>query len=780
MLGSFRVRGASPFGESGASRGASRFVVGGLIATGLLCAGLIVAALAFSALFTARVSPLPTASAREPIGTGLDEEFENLFETDAPLFDSAPASETPSNGTAESETAEVVAAPAAFPKVQLPSSLRETLKRRARTSPPEPLPAPLSREDSGVVRTEQNAASQVAEVAAPSEQPPHDPFQKSLAETPATGSEVGTIIRVAGTSEERPIRTLAAGVTTSDRVEPDPASLQGVKPGTTTTADLDRLWAPPREVENVDGVERRVYALAPFERVEVDVANNVVLTILVNLKDAASAEALARDLGLGFIEPISIDDEAGTPLGEAYPERGVLFTYDPGGNPEAPLVRQIVLEPIQAEPFILRAESRMEHDYRQARGDLDQALALSPGDVRALWLKARVLCAAGACDEALAALDPALQQAPQEPMYLLTRAEILERRGEYEAAAIAAREADRLAPEGSPLKAKAALREADILAGGPRHDFKTAMQRRSDAMKIAQTMVAETQPPMVQAVGYELLFEVYLGTANDIAWGKWKGKDQVVPRWLEKAVELIDPDQDDPPVMQFRLGCVALQAYVGMQQPLPDADFGNGVCECGESLLEQTQDPIRRSQLAWDLGKALHDAMQIHLANKEYEPALIYGTKAVHYLEQGYPDQRQSPGAGYLVGRAYFRMGSIYALWKQDYAQAVAWYDRALPLLDQPAPQSVLADVGRQGESFVSMGVSYWKNGQHPQALRITSKGMEMMREAVDARLLRPIDLSVAYRNLSNMHRALGNAKDSEEFGRLAAEAQGTTAQRVE
>ena len=56
-------------------------------------------------------------------------------------------------------------------------------------------------------------------------------------------------------------------------------------------------------------------------------------------------------------------------------------------------VAQLVLEPITAEPFVLRAETTLESRCDLSRRDLEQALSLEPDNARAHWLHGRVLVA---------------------------------------------------------------------------------------------------------------------------------------------------------------------------------------------------------------------------------------------------------------------------------------------------------------------------------------------------------------------------------------------------
>jgi len=115
-------------------------------------------------------------------------------------------------------------------------------------------------------------------------------------------------------------------------------------------------------------------------------------------------------------------------------------------------------------------------------------------------------------------------------------------------------------------------------------------------------------------------------------------------------------------------------------------------------------------------------------------------------------------------------MGAVYAIHVKDPEKAVVWFERAVPLLERPIP-AALADAGRHGESFVSMGVSYWATGNHDEALRLTRQGMKLMEQAVKDGTLDEAALRVPYTNLATMHRFLGDDEQADAFGEMAAKA---------
>jgi tetratricopeptide (TPR) repeat protein len=119
------------------------------------------------------------------------------------------------------------------------------------------------------------------------------------------------------------------------------------------------------------------------------------------------------------------------------------------------------------------------------------------------------------------------------------------------------------------------------------------------------------------------------------------------------------------------------------------------------------------------------------------------------------------------MGRMYFSIGALYAVGRNDHTEAVHYYLQAIPLLDQPLPPELAEDRGRHGERMVSMGVSFWQNGNKPQAIELTLKGAKTVQAAVEAKELDDASLAVPYGNLAAMYRQLGKNPEAEKYGEL-------------
>ena len=267
-----------------------------------------------------------------------------------------------------------------------------------------------------------------------------------------------------------------------------------------------------------------------------------------------------------------------------------------------------------------------------------------------------------------------------------------------------------------------------------------------------------------------MLVDAHLGAAHDIAWGDWKDKNKAVTRWLERAVNVADEfvknDGGDQELL-FRVYTRAMAVYVGVRGEVDPEPTVSAVVSTGDAVIAATKDPVHKAKIQWDLGMALYDAVQICQMRSEHEIALKYGEKAAEYLAKA-NEVKQSSASAFLLGRLYFRLGSIHAVRDKDHRAAVVWFDKAISLLERPSPEELANNLGRHGESFVSMGVSYWEAGQRQKAVALSEKGIKFMEQAVDQGTLERSALVVPYNNLSAMHRKLGSSDKAEHFLEMA------------
>jgi tetratricopeptide (TPR) repeat protein len=213
-----------------------------------------------------------------------------------------------------------------------------------------------------------------------------------------------------------------------------------------------------------------------------------------------------------------------------------------------------------------------------------------------------------------------------------------------------------------------------------------------------------------------------------------------------------------------------LAAYVGVRDNIDPAPAAKGLVDTGEKLIAAARDPGRKARLQWELGMALYDAVQICQMRSEPDNALKYGQAAAGYLADASKARPSGASTG-LLGRLYFRLGTIHSMHNRDHKAAVAWFDKAVPLLERATPEELAGDLSRRGEAFVGMGVSYWEIGRRDEALALTTKGIQWMEQAAKQGTLDRSALAVPYGNLAAMHRKLGADDLAKQFQEMATRA---------
>lgn len=556
------------------------------------------------------------------------------------------------------------------------------------------------------------------------------------------------------------------------RHELDPATFNGAKPGVTTRDDLLGAWGQPREMVEADGTIKHVFSVEPFTHIEVTYKNEKVASILVRLQQRLPAEELARQLGLDNLTPVLVPDDLGQLLGEAFPERGVLFSY--AADSQGREVSLVILEPLAAQSFLLRAETSWRLDYSGALRDVDFALSLSPNDARAHWLKSEILAAVGQVDAALAAIDKAVALAASEPEFRLTRARLWRQAGKLEEAEAELKEARNFCSARPELEARAYLMFGDQLATGPKRDFSRAMEQHLRAIEKAEALKDDPKVA-VRRAAKEALMDAHLAVARDVAWGKWKNKSDAVSEWIDKAravAEDLVANEEGCPELKLRVARQAVASCVGTQGEMNPAAWLDEAIEAARPL-RAVACPLAKQRVSWDLGMAWYDALQCFQMRGDREEAREASEEAVELLESAWPQMQRAPGMAYLMGRLYFRVGAVAANQDGDHEAALGWYEKALPLIEQAAQSATTADAQRQGETLVSMGVTYWQTGHRQEAIRITAAGAKLIERAVKERKAGADALKTPYANLAQMHRALGQEDSARHYEQLVARKSG-------
>ena len=118
----------------------------------------------------------------------------------------------------------------------------------------------------------------------------------------------------------------------------------------------------------------------------------------------------------------------------------------------------------------------------------------------------------------------------------------------------------------------------------------------------------------------------------------------------------------------------------------------------------------------------------------------------------------------------------VNAVHRENHEEAIGWYDKGRDILTTTTIDSEFVVPRRDGEELVSMGVSYWNQGQKDLAVELTEEGARLMGRAAKAGVISSDDLAVPYGNLTAMYKRLDNSVKALEYGRLVRSVKGDEA----
>ena len=566
--------------------------------------------------------------------------------------------------------------------------------------------------------------------------------------------------------EEKPLEPIP-DPQTDQPIKIETASFNGVTPGITVRTALQEAWGSPRQISKEAGMIVHLYKVEPFTRVEVSFVDETVMSVVIRLDEAVPTKHLTQLLKLQDIRPVLVSNDLGEILGQTFPERGVLFAFEPAEVPgeTATKVVQIILEPVSAEAFVLRAETFLDTELPASVRDLEDAVKLQPENARAHWLRARALMTLGDNVAALASAKEAIRLEPANARYQVTLADLFGKLGRIEEGLVQAQAALENSQERPHLTARALCLLGDLTSSGPNPDYPRAIEYHTQAIKTADPL-AVNRHPAIRLAAKEVLIDAHLGAAHDIAWGNWNEQNLAVTRWLDRAAAFAEEyvENDGGSVEhRFRVAHRALAASIGLEGALDPTEWVDAALRSGQELIASITDDAQKRQAQWQLGLALYDAVQAYQMRSEHDLAFLYGQKAVKYLEQSIVG-KTGPAENYLLGRLYFRLGAIQAVGEGNHQVAVNWFGKASILFEQVADQIAPEEAGRLGDTFISMSVSYWEVGQHSRALDLTGRGVDLIEFGVNAGSLDRSALEVPYANLAIMHRRLGQDSEADKY----------------
>jgi hypothetical protein len=269
-----------------------------------------------------------------------------------------------------------------------------------------------------------------------------------------------------------------------------------------------------------------------------------------------------------------------------------------------------------------------------------------------------------------------------------------------------------------------------------------------------------------------MLIEAHLAIAHDIARGTWQEKPQTVSQWLDRADVLVDEviaNESADGWLAFDASCHRLEAYTWLEGKVDPTAAVEMTRSLAGDFTQQASDPTYRRDIQWRLGKALVDAVDIERSRSTVPKALEYGDEADKILAKINDRSWHSDEIRFQQSRLYFLLGSIHSVQREDHAAAIQWFEKAVADVSRPEPDIDLSRTALRGEWMVSMGISYWKQGDQRRGLRLTELGAGLIESAHREGAAAEAKLIVPYSNLAFMHKESGDKVKAQEFANLAS-----------
>jgi tetratricopeptide (TPR) repeat protein len=552
----------------------------------------------------------------------------------------------------------------------------------------------------------------------------------------------------------------------------DPASFRGALPGKTTRQQIEADWGTGEAFARADGGAGLSWKVEPFERVEVSLDGDLVSSISIKLADPVPVADLARQLEIADLRTVAIRDDQGTAIGEVYPERGVILSVAPGTTDAT----AILIEPLDADSFVLRAEGEIAKCSAYAVADLQYAIQIDPEHVRAHRLLLAMTADQGKWTQALKLAQAANRLEPDDVWTKLKQAGVLVALDRPDEARKVLDGVTSL-PNASPLVVAQAARLAGRITLAQKNpDHQKAVEQFGEAIRLASPLLTK-RSPAVQAASREVILDAHLGTALAIARGTWQQKGRVIPKWISRAdavVKEFKGEESERQTLELQLCRGALAVAAGSAESIEPLPWVKRLLELRDGMGDTVTDPWRRRQIDWDVGQGLADALAAAQKRGDATDMLDNATLTAAYLERGAEQRELTAAERKSLGELMFRIGIMHSLQRGDHATAVTWFDRAIPMWSDNDRFDRDGELGRLGESYVSMAISYWQVERREDAVTLSRRGVDLMVAAVDKSQLEERALAVAYGNLATMYAEQGDEQQSKNYAEMASRAEAT------
>ncbi|PHS07018.1 MAG: hypothetical protein COA78_13790 [Blastopirellula sp.] len=546
--------------------------------------------------------------------------------------------------------------------------------------------------------------------------------------------------------------------------------------GKATLVEIQSRWGKSEHVNQLSNKTVHSYKLPNFQRVEFGIQSGKLDSIFAVLEKPIYPDEIGKFLKLENARPADVRDESGLILGKVFPEQGIVLSY--AASSKSNMVESIILSKPSAEGYMIRALATPNSKMQQKIEDLNQILAMEQYHAAAWSELSDILLRTGQYTKALDAAQKASSGIGSLPEYRLQVALLAAEVGSYDRAVGTTRRIveDETLP--TLVRAKASLLLGDLLHGGPAEVADKAMEFHLEAVRLAGENLQSSETKTRRAAK-QVMVDAHLALAVDIATGDWEQKEITVPKWLSRAKVFADDmiaQEGASSELRMRVLQKSLVAYSYYDQSYDPGETVDSILSLGRELISRTDDSLYQSTLQWEMGQSLAQAVFIEQSRDENDSALRIARDASVLLEAQAEDREMTVADILLAGNLHQRIGSIYAVAKNDHLEAVRWYEKSLPWLTHKKVE--LINSGQRGELLVSFGVSYWESGNKDKAVELTEQGAAIMKKASEESNFPTKNLLVPYANLATMHKHLGNGAESTKFTQLAQKIQSNSSTR--
>lgn len=546
--------------------------------------------------------------------------------------------------------------------------------------------------------------------------------------------------------------------------------MQNFNPGEYSIDDLIAVLGKPMvEKTTLDG-ETHVFRIEPFSSLSTHSVAGKIMRIKGELAQAQPLIEFREQWSLTELTGAIVPDSRANAIGQAYPELGLVVYFKK--NAKRPLVSQIDLRPLAAQPFLWRVQHGYEYSYADRFADLDQAAKIDArnGDIH--WIRAELLLELERPTEALREIETALQTSVAAPRYRITKGRALLGQGLAKEALAEFRVVAEAEGVSAMDRAAAETEWGRVLAMGAKANYPASMLHHQKAIEYV-SQAARELGPMASRTMQRILIDAHFGGAKAVAVGPWKGGDSAARQWLVKANTFskifVEREKGDP-VVALESHRRSIEVLESLKEDSNVGELLQQVEKEADLLLGAIGDEAAHDRLEWELAQIYFRAARMLRKQGKMESVNKYYSKSYELIRKQEDEREATPAFNYQLGNIHFFAGSLYAVNQDDHAKAMPIYQRALTYYSRPLGPVMLSESGLQGERYVSMGVTFWQSGQKEQAVALSEAGLQLMEQAASRNELPRSELAVPYNNLAHMKSAIGEASEALKYQRVAAE----------